>query len=67
MLHIRRLTLAPARSLGIGNGSMEEDEAAKILDSEQMARAVEITATIGASRRWGDSIDGVEPGSWSHF
>jgi hypothetical protein len=32
------------------NGNKEEDDAAKILDQERMARAVEIIATIGASQ-----------------
>jgi hypothetical protein len=66
-LRIQRLTLVPAQPPEIGNGSLEEDEAVKILDRERMARAVEITVTTGASRQRQDSIHGVEPGSWSRF
>jgi hypothetical protein len=62
-LQIQRLTLVPTQSPEISNGNKEEDEAAKILDQEWMARAVEITATTGASWwRW-DSVHGVEPES----
>jgi hypothetical protein len=66
-LHIQRLTLVPYQPPEIGNGSLEEDKAAKNLDRERMARAVEITATTGASRQQQDSVHGVEPGSLSHF
>jgi hypothetical protein len=48
-LQLQRLTLVPTQPPEISNGNKEEDEAAKILDQEWMARAVEITATTGAS------------------
>jgi hypothetical protein len=34
----------------VDNGNKEEDDELKILDRERMARAVEITTRIGASR-----------------
>jgi hypothetical protein len=66
-LWIRCLTLAPNVPPMVDNGNKEEDDEVKILDRERMARAVEITTRIGASRWQLDFIHGVEPGSWSSF
>jgi hypothetical protein len=66
-LRIRRLTLAPNVPPTVDNGNKEEDDEVKILDREPMARAVEITVTIGTLRQQLHLIHGVEPGSWSRF
>jgi hypothetical protein len=67
-LRLRRLTtLAPTSSPAQEGDRPAEDETAKILDRERMARAVAITAATSACRRRLDSRHGVEPGTWSRF
>jgi hypothetical protein len=65
-LHIRRLTQAPTLP-PVTSSDKKEDGATKILDQEQMARAVEITAMTSALWWRQYSIHGVEPGTWSQF
>jgi hypothetical protein len=51
----------------VTSSDKKEDGAMKILDQEQMARAVEITAMTSALWWRQYSIHGVEPGTWSQF
>jgi hypothetical protein len=61
-LRVWRLTLAPTLSRVRDKGRLVEDDALKILGRERMARAVAITAAMGACHPRLDSKHSVEPG-----
>jgi hypothetical protein len=48
-LQILRLTLSPSVPPTVNSSNTEEGDEEKIMERERMARALEITATTGAS------------------